>query len=425
MLDQLKKVMLNAYKTLVSKQSYQSDDLSKTQAYKNVINETNSIFQSALKEGIKDNIIPAILEQALKSDIFVFSALKTHAQLFEASRLLKDDTGKIKPFNRFLNDVQSKFKDYNELYLESEYQFAVGSSLMNVKWSEFENNTERYNLQYQTAGDEKVRASHAELDLITLPQNDPFWNLYFPPNGWRCRCSVGEVLKSKYPQNNSADAINKGEKATTQIGKDGKNRLEIFRFNPGKQKVIFPPNHPYRKLQGADSIIKQANDTSLYFNTIKNYPNGGSILMHKDVDTNSNDYQRVYQCCDYFAKLGHQTKIYNKYSETLNDKEYQLIFNDLKDTIYWGKCPDFSIDGVFYEHEGFETDKPKKAYRNMIGRGQKQSDKIVIDDCGLTDRYMIHNINTRVIVEKQKISEVWVLKDSKLRMIYPKNTKTS
>lgn len=146
--------------------------------------------------------------------------------------------------------------------------------------------------------------------------------------------------------------------------------------------------------------------------------------MHKDVDTNSNDFQRVYQCCEHFAKLGHQTKIYNKYSDTLKDKEYKLIFNDLKDTKYWGKCPDFSIDGIFYEHEGFDTDNPKNAFKNMIGRGQKQSDRIVIDDCGLTDRYMSHNLNTRIIIDKQKISEVWILKDGKLRMIYPKNTKT-
>ena len=288
-IEQLKKVVLNAYKTLVSKQSYQSNDLSNTQAYKDVINETNSIFQNALKEGVKDNVIPAILQQALKSDIFVFSALKTHAQLFEASQLLKDDTGKIKPFNQFLNDIQSTFKNYNELYLESEYQFAVGSSLMNVKWNEFENNTDRYNLQYRTAGDEKVRASHAELDMITLPQNDPFWNLYFPPNGWRCRCSVSEVLKSKYPQDNSADAIAKGEKATTQIGKDGKNRLEIFRFNTGKQKVIFPPNHPYRKLQGAEGVVKTFDKGLLnqQRNEIKQWAKEnliGKTMAHSKID---------------------------------------------------------------------------------------------------------------------------------------------
>jgi hypothetical protein len=36
-----------------------------------------------------------------------------------------------------------------------------------------------------------------------------------------------------------------GERATTSIGADGKNKLEMFRFNPGKQKVVFPPGNAY------------------------------------------------------------------------------------------------------------------------------------------------------------------------------------
>src|SRR5690606_28585646 len=32
--------------------------------------------------------------------------------------------------------------------------------------------------------------------------------------------------------------------------------LEIFRFNPGLQKVVFPPHHPYSKVKGAD-VVKQ------------------------------------------------------------------------------------------------------------------------------------------------------------------------
>lgn len=55
-----------------------------------------------------------------------------------------------------------------------------------------------------------------------------------------------EVLKNKYPESNTKEATEKGEKATTQLSKNGKNKLEMFRFNPGKIKKILPPNHPYR-----------------------------------------------------------------------------------------------------------------------------------------------------------------------------------
>lgn len=75
-----------------------------------------------------------------------------------------------------------------------------------------------------------------------------------------CRCTTVEVLKDKYEGDgylkDSEKAIAKGEAATTQLGKDGKNRLEIFRFNPGADKVVFPPAHPYGKVAGAKEVAK-------------------------------------------------------------------------------------------------------------------------------------------------------------------------
>ena len=55
-----------------------------------------------------------------------------------------------------------------------------------------------------------------------------------------------EVNKERYEASNSDEAIQAGNAATTAVGKDGNNTLAIFRFNPGKQQVIFPPKHPYK-----------------------------------------------------------------------------------------------------------------------------------------------------------------------------------
>ena len=122
------------------------------------------------------------------------------------------------------------------------------------KWSNF---SDDYNLQYRTAGDERVRDSHDKLRDTTLPKNDAFWDSFYPPNGWRCRCTVVEVLPEDYKVSDSKKAKEQGELATSQIGKDGKNKLEIFRFNPGKQKVVFPPSHPYSKVAGVKTVINE------------------------------------------------------------------------------------------------------------------------------------------------------------------------
>jgi SPP1 gp7 family putative phage head morphogenesis protein len=212
---------------------------------KALTNETNRILNDAVNFGIGDNVVPEIMRQKLANDVFVFSGFKTYAELKTASELLLTTDGKPKPFAQFSRDVEAIHANYNKRYLEAEYYFAQGSGQMAAKWANLDD-TGRYNLQYRTAGDSRVRDSHAALRDITLPADDAFWNSYYPPNGWKCRCQAVEVSKDRYKVSDSADAAVKGKAATTQIGKDGKNSLAIFRFNPGKQQIIFPPKHPYK-----------------------------------------------------------------------------------------------------------------------------------------------------------------------------------
>lgn len=211
----------------------------------------------ALNNGLQDNEVPEEMLKALQQDVYIFSALKTHAQLYEASRQLVDENGKVRSFAQYKQEYKQINQAYNKNYLEAEYEFAIASAQSVQKWVKIEQNKDRYNLQYRTAGDERVRVSHRALDRITLPPSDTFWSSYYPPNGWRCRCIAIEVLKDKYETSDSTKANEEGNKATTQIGTNGKNRLEIFRFNPGKDKVIFPQNHPYRKIQDANKVITQ------------------------------------------------------------------------------------------------------------------------------------------------------------------------
>lgn len=44
--------------------------------------------------------------------------------------------------------------------------------------------------QYQTAGDGDVRESHAAMEGRVYRCDDPIWDVWYPPNGFRCRCIV-------------------------------------------------------------------------------------------------------------------------------------------------------------------------------------------------------------------------------------------
>lgn len=215
-----------------------------------MIKETAKVFELGISHDV-----PEEMKEYLKKDAFIFSGLKTNAQLQEARSLLRDENGHIRPYYLFEKDILKLNEKYNLNYLDAEYQFAQSSSQSAANWANL-SDSDRYNLQYRTAGDEKVRESHVGLNGTTLPKSSAFWISYYPPNGWRCRCIAVLVLASKYPASDVDKATAAAEKATTHIGKNGKNKLEMFRFNPGMQEKIFPPNNSYTKVIGAKETKK-------------------------------------------------------------------------------------------------------------------------------------------------------------------------
>lgn len=195
----------------------------------------NNAVETALAEVPHDEISV----QRLKESNYVFSGIKTFHELNEAFPSLLDSKGNIIPFNQFLNSVQTINKSYNSQYLKVEYEFAKSSAYMAARWKEFEKDDEDYYLQYRTAGDARVRKTHQRLHGITLPITSKFWDKYFPPNGWNCRCTVVQVRKDKYPLSDETQAMNLGSQATA-----GKHQ-EMFMYNPGKAMTTFPAYNAY------------------------------------------------------------------------------------------------------------------------------------------------------------------------------------
>lgn len=186
------------------------------------------------------------MRERLTRSNYIFSGIKTFHELNEAFPSLLDENGDRKPFERFLNDVRKIDETYNAGYLHAEYNFVQASAEMAAKWEQYSEDGDRYLLQYRTAHDDKVRPEHAALDRITLPMGDPFWESYYPPNGWNCRCSVVQVRRGKYEETPHNEAMSRGEEVLNG------EKLSIFRFNSGKQGKTMPDYNPY--------TIKRCND---------------------------------------------------------------------------------------------------------------------------------------------------------------------
>ena len=189
------------------------------------------------------------MRERLTRSNYIFSGIKTFHELNEAFPSMLDENGNKKTFERFLNDVQKINSTYNANYLHAEYNFVQASATMAAKWEQFSEDGDRYNLQYRTAKDDKVRPEHAALDGVTLPMSDSFWETYYPPNGWNCRCTVVQVRKQKYPATEHSEAMSRGEEAMNG------ERYNIFRFNSGMQGKTMPDYNPY--------TIRRCNDCDI------------------------------------------------------------------------------------------------------------------------------------------------------------------
>lgn len=215
------------------------------------INTHTSVLDSSFQKVEMSDL----MRQRLTRSNYIFSGMKTFHELNEAFPSLLDENGNKKTFERFLNDVRKIDETYNSNYLRAEYNFVQASAEMAAKWEKFMEDGDHYYLQYRTQHDDKVRPEHASLDRVTLPASDSFWESYYPPNGWNCRCTVVQVLKRKYEPTPHDEAMSLGEDAL-QTDKKG-----IFRFNSGKEQKTVPDYNPY--------TIKRCRDCDIAKGKIK------------------------------------------------------------------------------------------------------------------------------------------------------------
>lgn len=259
---------------------------------------------------------------------------------------------------------------------------------------------------------------------------------YVVPSGivHNCRCTVVQVRKSKYPVTPHDEAMRLGNEA---LRRDSKG---TFRFNPGIERKTVPDYNPYtiRKCSTCP-IAKNGSSGNLAAFIPDNEVCKACVLIHQCeqlrgeiirhgngtieishlVNRSDSDFKRLLSVAKYFAADGAKVVLTPKMTRPPRF-EYDCVYGDLRDTRYDGKCPDLKIGNYWYEHEGFSSDNPKNAFRNMLNHGLKQSDRIIIDKPDLTDAYMKRIIQQRV-KDGQFICEVWVNENGKLRLLYKKS----
>ena len=293
--------------------------------------------------------MPPAMRFRLEHSAWVFSGFKTYHEMNEAVPSLLREDGTRKTFNQFLNDVQKIDRDYNVNYLRAEFNYAVHAAQAAARWARFEEDGDRYDLEYRTAGDERVRESHRALDGITLPPSDPFWEENYPPNGWNCRCTAVQVPHRDHEPQESVQASKQGRTAT-----EGKY-ADMFRYNPGAKKQLFNDYNPYTTRKCINCNHKLTNG-ELADKLPQNELCGACRVLWESKRKNTNPATARKELSKWYKENLPTTKV-----GKFESKRFEVRHKDLKDKII--------INRSFYEETASKyKDDPNYILRLDIAR---------------------------------------------------------
>ena len=360
----------------------------------------------------------------------VFAAFKNHRQTEEIVALLYDEDGNLRSFREFKKLALKVSKNYNETWLQTEYNTAVRAARSAVNYRKALETKSIYpNLEYIESTASVQRETHLEYVGTILPIEHPWWDTHMPPSDWNCACSVRPTNKdaTEVPQGDYVNPVfqnNPGKTAEPVNLKEHpyvKGVCPYFntckRRNYGSQlklDLVDKENPPIIPECGICELAKKHWDDG--FIEIKKHKSGGKVLLHPLVDKKKPDHKDILTIANEFAKQGEVVKI----TPTVHHKseEYKRIYAKLIGTKYERKCPDMDVSGVFYEYEGYYPPWKKIKLKNMLSHGLKQSSKIVIkNNKGCSDRFIRKLIFDRLKVGA-KIDEVWVYEKGKLRQVF-------
>ena len=87
--------------------------------------------------------------------------------------------------------------------------------------------------QYDAVNDSKTRPSHLAMDGRVFMADDPIWDTWFPPNGFKCRCTVKTLSKRQMEQ--------RGLTVETEAPEGGATGGWALRQHPARPAVRYQP----------------------------------------------------------------------------------------------------------------------------------------------------------------------------------------
>lgn len=295
-----------------------------------------------------------LMLQMMEYNLFEFATGKTESRLAAMKELLFDENKELRDFPSFRVEADKVMTDYNHNWLETEYNLSVAVGQNSARYVEFmaEKDTVTSYVKYQTAGDDRVRATHAALEGKVFSLNDKEAMDLWPPNGYGCRCEMLQYLGEV-----SQELKTSGDKAKALIySSDPKYKDSQFEINRGDLKQVFTKKQFYSEgKQLSENINDMTFDKYLdikgkallkSWDDFKNTLN--EIVLDKTITPeNVKDLFKKIKGEDYMGftdylgrKLTMNEKTFNKHTKSKYVKDEEVrhqLFPHIKDVL---KNPD-------------------------------------------------------------------------------------
>lgn len=328
---------------------------------------TYRVYNEAVEDGMNLDITTGygdnryVTMQKMKGNVATFAAFKNHDNIARLVEALEDENGKLRTFSQFKKEAKKINRIYNENWLQAEYDTATRSSKMARRWTDFQRDKKVFpSLRYVTQQDDRVRPAHAVLNNVVRHIDDEFWNIYFPPNGWRCRC---DVIQTDDPVTEDFTVPEVEEVPPA------------FRGNSGKNGIIFHKEHPYFNDTSVDErqkVIQAMHEFSARnkssYTAIKSGVDGTHhVAAHYDVGTD--DIKHHLDIATTFLNNDNDVRLLPHYSETAGIRWPDMLLNE----------------EVLLEVKTLTTNNPDRLLNRAIKAGQQLKNTVY----NATDGYVV------------------------------------
>lgn len=231
-----------------------------------------------------------------------------------------------------------------------------------------------------------MRDAHAKLDGIIKPIDDAFWDKWYPPSDWRCRCDV--VATAEPVTNENIDQLPKPE-FQGNVGKDG----EIFRKNGSF----------FRLIAGNDQALRNQELAKLNAPYETVYVSKAGKKLRVNIQAHSVDLDENKR----IAKI-----LIDQFDLNIDIRPHldgRIVKNH--------RNPEYLINGKIGERKTPEGGN----YNNILRMASKQGCEIVVIDLSLNNDSVenaLHRINNILRLDNvhPTISEVYVVGNDQAKL---------